>query len=598
MIKRIGVENFRIFKEYTEFELAPFTVLTGPNNSGKSSFLKLLDLLQANFGLSENLSKLKFDIGFHNLASFDKVINWTSKSDQLCIEIDFPLDFFDENFKLELIYGLKNEDGEMQSFKIYNENRILVSLSEFKKYEDNYELSFSMQIDLKYITSTINHFTVCQNQENYSKEVIDAFNSYMNKFFFKEGETPNKIHHFERASKLLLEESRGIKRDGKKLPYHLNEFVKINFPKEYNNLESSTSEFFYSPFDKAEFGDFFDKFTDEYFSNKVDQVIFDIGEFDNYLTELFGQSKLSLHMVANSFGSYLEGQDLINEGTDLASSSLNKAKEFEIYFLNNISKGLKKVNFAFRNFNHISAARGSRKRVLDSSSTNDIDGIVREFSQIEQTDDEIDFLNKSLNLLGIQGQIEIERKEGVSFFYIKDSKQKISLSDLGYGYSQVIPILLKILLINKKMNWNNNVFQPINLLYGMSMSKEINKNLVYPTLVIEEPEANLHPNLQSKLADVLALSYKTFGIHFILETHSEYLIRRLQYLTASKEISTSDANIYYFNGDEFINSEEKKVKKININGFGALTDTFGPGFFDEAPTLQFELYKLNQSQSN
>ena len=34
MIKKIGIENFRIFKELTEFELAPITVLTGTNNSG------------------------------------------------------------------------------------------------------------------------------------------------------------------------------------------------------------------------------------------------------------------------------------------------------------------------------------------------------------------------------------------------------------------------------------------------------------------------------------------------------------------------------------------------------------------------------------
>ena len=117
-------------------------------------------------------------------------------------------------------------------------------------------------------------------------------------------------------------------------------------------------------------------------------------------------------------------------------------------------------------------------------------------------------------------------------------------------------------------------------------------------LVIEEPEANLHPNLQSKLADILVLAYNTHGIRFVLETHSEYLIRKLQYLTAKNDIGTNDVNIYYFNADEFVTAEEKKVKKININGFGALTDTFGPGFFDEAPTLQFELYKINQSQSN
>ncbi|GAA4053448.1 AAA family ATPase [Flavobacterium chungnamense] len=46
MIKKIGVKNFRVFKDYTEFEIRLITILTGPNNSGKSSFSKLLLLLK------------------------------------------------------------------------------------------------------------------------------------------------------------------------------------------------------------------------------------------------------------------------------------------------------------------------------------------------------------------------------------------------------------------------------------------------------------------------------------------------------------------------------------------------------------------------
>ena len=76
------------------------------------------------------------------------------------------------------------------------------------------------------------------------------------------------------------------------------------------------------------------------------------------------------------------------------------------------------------------------------------------------------------------------------------------------------------------------------------------------------------------------------------------MIRKLQYLTAKEELTTNESVIYYFNDDEYVSKKEKKVKKIEINKFGGLTDTFGPGFFDESTTLQFELLKLNKERNN
>jgi predicted ATPase len=118
-------------------------------------------------------------------------------------------------------------------------------------------------------------------------------------------------------------------------------------------------------------------------------------------------------------------------------------------------------------------------------------------------------------------------------------------------------------------------------------------------LIIEEPEANLHPSLQSKLADALVATIEFYPyVNFIIETHSEYLIRKLQYLTASKKVGTDKSIIYYFNADKYVTANEPKVKPIEIRENGNLSDTFGPGFYDEITRLQFDLMKLNQEQNN
>ena len=60
------------------------------------------------------------------------------------------------------------------------------------------------------------------------------------------------------------------------------------------------------------------------------------------------------------------------------------------------------------------------------------------------------------------------------------------------------------------------------------------------------------------------------------------------------------ALIYYFNSDKNVDESkgEPKIKKIKIDKNGALSDNFGPGFYDEAINLEFELLKLRNYQKN
>lgn len=121
---------------------------------------------------------------------------------------------------------------------------------------------------------------------------------------------------------------------------------------------------------------------------------------------------------------------------------------------------------------------------------------------------------------------------------------------------------------------------------------EVGKRII----VIEEPEQNMHPALQSKLADLLYEVWKDSNgnIQFVVETHSEYLVRRLQVLAAEKiksgtsvEEINEDFKVYYF-------PEDGTPYSMDFQRNGCFEESFGPGFFDEAGNSYRALFKLER----
>ncbi|MFT4802330.1 MAG: putative ATPase [Flavobacteriaceae bacterium] len=553
-VNKISIKNFRVFKEKTTFQLRPFTILTGPNNSGKSSLLKILNLLQQSVKELNSLNVLNFEKGNHNLATFENSISWGSENEDMSIVFDFPLDFFDEDFKLELIYDKMGEIGYIKSFKIYNQYRKLIALENIKFENDiNYQsfvsgdsgYDYEFSFDLEYIKKFVYQEKVKNAVSNISNEKLEDFLFYSYSFFDEE-------------------ENKEI---------DLNEIVKKNSKKELKEdllLIEKTSDIF----QKVEI--------DNYQLKRMNTDLFsECFTDDNIEPLILWKERYRVgSALSNEFKSdFFKNNDEFNFFDDniLVHIEDENLNIFRKLVINNIQNSLDKLKYSVSDIDFLSAQRGCLN--------NETEELVKQFSSL-YLDLGDGFLKKALKLLNINGEIKVERVNGryTTVSLIQNDK-KVNILDLGYGYSQVIPILLKILVTTHLHKTKKSEIDEAN----------VNEN---PTLIIEEPESNLHPNLQSKLADILVLANKTFGIRFIIETHSEYLIRKLQYLTAKKEINLNNAVVYYFNSDEFVNNNEPKVKEIFINEFGGLSDTFGPGFFDEATDLKFQLMKLNQSQRN
>lgn len=62
-------------------------------------------------------------------------------------------------------------------------------------------------------------------------------------------------------------------------------------------------------------------------------------------------------------------------------------------------------------------------------------------------------------------------------------------------------------------------------------------------LILDEPEVHLHPEWQLKLAEVIVLLRKEFGLYILINTHSPYILNALE--VYAKKYSLSDKCNYY-----------------------------------------------------
>ena len=107
-IKYFGVENFKVFSKFTEFEFAPITVLTGKNNSGKSSLIKALQVSS-----ESTLEELKFN---DQSGDIENCLNWNSNDQQMSFAYNISPEF--GNCCVRLDY----ENGAITNILLYNKD--------------------------------------------------------------------------------------------------------------------------------------------------------------------------------------------------------------------------------------------------------------------------------------------------------------------------------------------------------------------------------------------------------------------------------------------------------------------------------------------
>lgn len=134
-------------------------------------------------------------------------------------------------------------------------------------------------------------------------------------------------------------------------------------------------------------------------------------------------------------------------------------------------------------------------------------------------------------------------------------------------------------------------FRSTNVGFGLSYALSVvTALLIAPKgslVIIENPEAHIHPRGQSKLGHLLALTAKA-GVQVITETHSEHVVNGSRLLVRKKIISPDQMNVIYFQRD---NDQKKSgYQNLTMNIMGQF-DEWPVGFFDQQANDMKELIK-------
>jgi predicted ATPase len=194
---------------------------------------------------------------------------------------------------------------------------------------------------------------------------------------------------------------------------------------------------------------------------------------------------------------------------------------------------------------------------------------IHEFymQRIQEGDVEHRFVLEWMKKFEVGETFELNFRGGEAYqFFIWNDGIRSHLSDKGMGTLQAMMLILKIA--------------------GLIRSNK--KQTKTQIVLVEEPELNLHPASQSLLTEFFHDVYTKFNIRFIIETHSEYMIRKSQSFVKDQNYGGKESmnpnpfKTYYFPLDS-------TPYEMRYREDGKFLDEFQSGFFDVNSQLVINL---------
>lgn len=295
---------------------------------------------------------------------------------------------------------------------------------------------------------------------------------------------------------------------------------------------------------------------------------------------------------------YFSDDDVIsiNIKSDIQENRLNYIYQPDIDFLHMDTKSdiknLKKHNLFGNGFTYISASRMGPQRFYTGAT-------------FEVTEN---------NHIGSKGELfatyiaimKDEKIENTKVLHESEPRPSL-INQVNAWLSEISPSIELIPDINKETGVVSlrygftgtsykNTSSPINVGYGLSYVAPVVLSLlrakVGDLIILENPEAHLHPKGQRRMGELLALA-AAGGIQLIVETHSDHILNGIRLSVKKQIINKENVKLNFFSKKKQMDSKKRekivysKLSPLILDN-GQLSD-WPDGFFDEWEKALMEL---------
>ncbi|EMO54836.1 AAA family ATPase [Leptospira noguchii] len=548
MLHNISFQNYKAFS-IGKIKLKPITILLGANSVGKSSLIQLILLLQQTAQSDDTYrSALRLHGGSVNLGEGLNLIHKRDINTPLGLSFEIESANFNDSLKNDVLYDLINE---LSSTYLSIRSRIPKDTKLKSLLTEKTISSLKKNGDLSRGARKLGIRT--EFEKDTFVNLIDSLIEVVE--FIPEEELGNQIHPDFFLMRYL----------GNRIRLH-EQGLRLDRYKNYRNDYIRIFEYLKSLNDSKGDSKYEISYLMKVSGNSLYVSSMKIVNANKVILKLdfieATQGRLELHSIESD---YFEDIDLtkkefkylrriVSYPTTLFSlcDRDDYATNSDTYpilarlisHITSMTSQLVASYFEGEKINYVGPLRAHPKRyyILDKAKTNvsvdmfDGDAIAEILKDNNKLTNKVNTWLKKFNL-----KVSVQELHNVIHrLVIEQNTLDLDITDVGFGISQILPVIIQGFLSDDSS-----------------------------TTLIEQPEIHLHPKMQADLADLFIDISKGNGKrrkYFLIETHSEYLLKRLRRRISEGVISPNDVAIYLI--DPQLNGAGALIKELEIEKKG------------------------------